>query len=148
MREGGILDPESWIEADEEAAVAAWIDGQSGFVNEFARAVVAAQTQDERKAILDRVELWVDTLRSLGTQGEMSAKKNLPGTWKFDPGKEHCKAHDGRVSCAWLNGQRHRLKWFLSKGYIPQEKGSRTLGCGGWKCGCKIVGDDGRVLAP
>lgn len=148
MREGGIADPKSWMDDYERESVKAWINDQVSYVDNFADAVAAAKSADERKAILARVDLWVDALRSLGTQGEMSAKGNLPGTWEYDPNKEHCKAHDGRVSCAWLNGQRHRLKWFLGKGYIPQEKGSQTLGCGGWRCGCKIEGDDGRVLAP
>jgi hypothetical protein len=148
MREGGIADPQSWMDDYERESVKAWIADQVGYVDNFADAVAAAKSADERKAIIARVDLWVDALRSLGTQGEMSAKGNLPGTWEYDPNKEHCQAHDGRVSCAWLNGQRHRLKWFLSKGYIPQQKGSLTLGCGGWQCGCKIAGDDGRVLAP
>ena len=142
MREGGIADPKSWMDDYERESVQAWISDQVSYVDNFADAVAAAKSAEERKAILARVDLWVDALRSLGTQGEMSAKGNLPGMWKWMEGKEHCK------TCAWLNGQRHRLKWFLSKDYIPQQKGSEKLACGGWFCGCRILGDDGRVLAP
>lgn len=142
MREGGIADPLSWMDDYERDDVKAWIVDQVGYVDNFAAAIASAQTKDERRAILTRVDLWVDALRSLGMRGEMSAKGNLPGTWKWMPGKDHCK------TCSWLNGQRHRLKWFVSHGYIPQQKGSETLACGGWACGCEIVDDQRRVLAP
>ena len=142
MREGGIADPKSWMDDYERESVQTWITDQVSYVDNFAGAVAAVKSTEERKAILARVDSWVDALRSLGLQGEMSAKGNLPGTWEWTEGKEHCE------TCKWLNRQRHRLKWFLSHGYIPQQKGSETLTCGGWSCGCKILGDDGRVLAP
>ena len=51
-------------------------------------------------------------------------------------------------TCADLNGQKHPLKWYREEGYIPQEAGSVTLDCGGWKCQCRVLGPDGEQLLP
>lgn len=141
--------PEEEMDDSDDATIEDWTRGQLDHVSDFAAAVLAARGDETaQSAIEGRAELWVEALRGLATRACMSADKNKMGTWKFDPRKEHCVAHDGRVSCAWLNEKRHRLSWFLDNDYIPQEPGSETLGCGGWNCGCKIVDDRGRQLLP
>jgi hypothetical protein len=146
MREGGIKDPEAQLDEDDEKVISAWILSQARHLNDFADACVEVRklTGDARTAardvMLGRVELWVQSLDTLGRQGTASAKENAPGTWQLGDTEKHCK------TCAKLDGQRHRLKGFTSRGYIPQQPGSDTLDCGGWNCDCQIVDDDGKRL--
>lgn len=143
LREGGV-DPDNsqeGLDAEDQAAIDEWIAEQVGYVRDFCKAAVEADGDTTKRIdVLTRVLTWIDAMRSLGTQGKMSAQKNAMGTWQFGDTEDHCD------SCARLSGQRHRLKWFRSKGFIPREPGSETLECGGWNCDCRIVGDDGRKL--
>lgn len=146
MREGGIKDPEGDIDDEDEKAIADWILSQARELNGFADAAIAVgklsgeERTQARAVMLGRVEMWVRSLETIGRLGTASAKENLPGTWKLGATEKHCG------TCAKLDGQRHRLKWFTSRGYIPQQPGSDTLDCGGWNCDCQIEGDDGERL--
>ncbi len=118
-------------------------DRQLEHVTNFVRDIRDAKNDKAaQRDILDRrLDLWTASVESAGAQGIASAKSNTMGTWQYGD-SEHC------ATCAKLNGQRHRLKWFLSNGYIPREPGSQTLDCGGWACQCKIVDERGRQLLP
>ncbi len=111
----------------------------------------AANTVVERHQVAT-IKARAEVTRRVGMWGGSLAVARLAGikaggdkrgvevyaTWKYDPTKEHCEAHDGRVSCEWLNGQRHPLSWYFEHDYIPRQAGSKTLGCGGWECGCRL----------
>lgn len=64
------------------------------------------------------------------------------GTWQLGETENHCQ---GVGSCSWLDGQKHRLAWYLLKNYIPGKPGAAQV-CGGWACGCRLVGDDGNDI--
>lgn len=143
MREGGVNpdDSQDGLDSEDQDAIDEWVTEQVGYVRDFAKAAVEANGDTTKRIdVLARVLKWIDAMRSLGAVGKMSALKNAMGTWGLGQTEEHCR------ECNWLNGQRHRLKWFRSKGYVPREPGSDTLTCGGWNCDCKILGDDGRRL--
>lgn len=143
LREGGVNPDDSaeGLDAEDQDAIDEWVTAQVTFVREFAKAAVdAGDDRPKRIDVLARVLKWIDAMRSLGAQGKMSAQRNALGTWEFGDTEDHCD------SCSRLAGQRHRVKWFRSKGFIPREPGSETLECGGWNCDCRIVGDDGRRL--
>ena len=142
MREGGIKDPESELDKDDESAIKDWLSGQLSHVRDFSRAVISVRSGDTtRRDILDRIELWVDNLALLGSLGTASAKRNIMVTWVYGD-TDHC------ATCKMLNGKRRRLKWFIDNGYIPQERGSATLDCGGWECGCHLEDDEGNWIMP
>ena len=147
MREGGIPDDELALDDDDKATIRDWVLGQVEHISDFADAAetVHELTGDERTAardaMLDRVGYWVDNLRSLGGLGLASAKKNMMVEWEFGD-TQHCD------TCASLNGKRKRIKWFIDNGYIPQERGSDTLDCGGWNCQCRLKNDDGGTILP
>lgn len=127
----------------DDATIEDWTRGQLEHVADFAAAVLAARGYDAaQEAVSAQAELWVKALRGLATRACMSADADKMGTWEYDPDKEHC------TTCEKLDGKRHRMSWFLDNGYIPQEPGSETLECGGWRCGCKIVDDKGKQLLP
>jgi hypothetical protein len=142
LREGNVSIEDA--DNDDKAAISAWVANQQKFVNEFSSAVVgAAQDKDKRQEILSRVELWASSMSNIGNAGLMSAQQNMMATWKLNAHhitNEHC------VTCMALDGKRHRMKWFTSRGFIPREIGSKTLACGGWNCGCGLVDDQGNLI--
>lgn len=141
LREGGVSQDE--MDDEDRAAIAAWVSEQVAHVNDFAAWLAAGEprnSEDKRRQLADRVALWVQALENLGGLGRASAQKNMMCEWRVGDA-EHCD------TCLELNGQRHRLKWFTSKGYIPREVGSSTLDCGGYNCKCGLYSDSGaRIL--
>lgn len=131
LLEGGVTQDE--MDEEDGAAVNTWVGQQIAAARDFAKAVQDSSTdKDKHDAILGRLDLWMNALQALGSQGLMSAMRNAMGEWKLGKTEEHC------TTCSSLNGKRHRLKWFREKGYIPREPGSETLECGGWNCDCGI----------
>ena len=88
-----------------------------------------------------RASGYTGTLTGVYAQGKTWGDENIEGEWVFGD-TDHCD------TCADLNGQKHPLKWYREEGYIPQEAGSVTLDCGGWKCQCRVLGPDGEQLLP
>lgn len=76
---------------------------------------------------------YSNTLVGIYAVGKMMGAPERDGRWEFGATEEHCD------TCAELNGRVHPLSWYLDHGYIPQERGSSTLECGGWNCDCRIV---------
>ncbi len=145
MREAGIKDPAQEMDETDGEAIDAWLASQVAHIANFAADAVAVGklTGDERTAaravMLDRVAVWVQALEVLGRVAVTNTKANQMGEWRYGD-TEHCD------TCLSLNGQRHRLKWFISKGYIPRQPGSDTLECKGYNCQCGIFSDDGERL--
>lgn len=123
------------MDEDDENNVKGWIAGQLGYVNDFARSGNA-----------DGILMWTKALGSLGKLAKSGAETNSMVTWTFNPAKDHCVDNGGKRGCASLHGTRHRLKWFISRGLIPQEVGSETITCGGWQCGCVCKNDNGKRI--
>lgn len=148
MVEGGFkneADAESEMDEGDAAQIESWIDDQLDHVDEFAQDTAATRKADDKtaaqQAILNRVGYWVAALETLGGRGRASAQANKPGTWQYGD-TDHCP------TCQRLNGERHRVKWFIQRGFIPQEPGSDTLDCHGYNCDCEVVDDDGNVILP
>jgi phage portal protein BeeE len=80
--------------------------------------------------IRTRVDGWVARYLQVKEVGFMIAKGAEPLLWRFDPRKEHCR------SCAALNGQVRRAKYWLESGISPK---SPRLECFGIHCGCNYV---------
>lgn len=156
MTDGG-ADPADKDAAD-EAAVADWTAGEDGHVADLWADVKQLRADKKNLSpedyaarqltINDRLAQWGESLRNLYSLAKANAKRKVMGTWKLGQTEQHCQTHGDTMGCAQLNGQRHRLGWFLDNGYIPQENGSETLTCGGWKCECTIQDDSGKVLMP
>lgn len=146
MREGGVDNPEDELTDADDDAIAAWIAGQLEHVSGFAADCAATRKAEDRRAaqadMLARFDKWVESLRDIGSQGKASAMRDQMGTWQLGATEAHCP------TCSRLHGKRHRLSWFLDRGYLPQQNGSDTLACGGWNCDCTIVNDKGKVIYP
>jgi len=149
MTDGG-ADPAEIDDVD-NAAINDWVETQDSHVSDLwadvkqLRADKPELSKDDYAArqltINDRLAQWGESLRNLYSLGKANAQRNKSVTWHFGD-TDHCD------TCAKLDGQRHRLKWFLDKGYIPQENGSGTLDCHGYHCQCTLDDDNGEQVMP
>lgn len=89
--------------------------------------------------ITQRADGYVSSCQAVYNAGLMFASKNTMGTWNLGQTEEHCP------TCNKLNGQRHKLSWYLSRDYIPGKPGA-AMDCGGYNCGCSITDDEGNVI--
>ncbi len=148
----------------EAAAMAGWADGggqtagfpdlelaniqtvQLGSMPDFMVAIREARDElrkgnEVMNTLMARLGLWVRSVRATYTRFLSLARgksKAAMATWEIGP-TDHC------VTCQRLNGQRHRLEWFTSRNYIPQQPGAAMV-CGGWRCLCRLVDDGGAVV--
>ncbi len=90
-----------------------------------------------RDAVLGRLDLWVQGLRRMYSQGQLSGERNPMMLWRVDHAKENCR------TCSALDGQVHRASEFAELELYP---GSLALECvhsakGVPVCGCgfKVV---------
>lgn len=134
LRTGGV-DPDEMDEAD-QSQIDGWVAEQLPYVRDFADAIA---TDKDENDVATRIDYWVNALNTLGNLAMASAEKNAMGTWELGA-TDHCQ------TCKSLNGQRHRVSWFVQKGFIPREPGSSTLECSGFNCACRIVDGSGKRL--
>ncbi len=140
LNEGGIaeadMDDDDRAHMDE--AVSDWLAGQVEYVNQFAADTVAARgDKDKQNAILDRLTMWVDSLRELGALGKAWALQSEMGQWTLST---EVKMHT--PDCVALSKLKaHRLAWFTERGYIPGS--DRHIGC---KCSIISVKTGERLL--
>lgn len=149
MEDGG-ADPDEKDDID-EAAISDWQSEQDSHVDDLwadvkqlrkDRPDLGPDDYAARQLIINnRLGQWSESLRNLYSLGKANAQKNKSVTWNYGD-TDHCDTCDG------LNGQRHRLKWFLDRGYIPQQNGSQTLDCHGYHCQCTLDADDGEQVMP
>jgi hypothetical protein len=96
---------------------------------------------DKLTAAETHAAAYTQTLVGVYAQGKMMGDPEKDGTWVYGD-TDHCD------TCADLNGQTHPLSWYIKNDYIPQQAGSQTLDCGGWRCMCVIQGKNGEQLIP
>ncbi len=125
-------DDEKWLTA-RVAAEMAFLDGVFDWLKEARDAETVTEP-----AVRARVEMWAATLDAVHAEGVMRGKKNRMLTWHVGP-TEHCD------TCAKLNGQRHRAKWYIQRDYIPRKPGA-AMACGGYRCQCTLTDDDGNEV--
>jgi len=131
----------------------AWVNGQIDREVEFVADLFAQlrdlrrdpeKTDEDRGSFIDaRADGYAGALIGIYNYAKMEAQKNQNGQWVLGNTEEHCG------TCADLDGQIHPVQWFLDHGYIPGQRGSQTLDCGGWHCDCSIINPEtGEQLVP
>ena len=91
-------------------------------------------------SILDKVFLWAGTAAAIYERAKTKRADNPFFRWEYEAGKEHCK------TCGPLHGQvKTANEWgaLAGQGIYPR---SRSLKCGGWKCGCGFIEVEGKAL--
>ena len=142
MREGGVRDPESEMEDEDDEAIDDWISDQAQYTLDFAKSCEEAsllkgdERRTQRDLLIDRASDWSDSLRNLGQKGYLSAKGNLPLTYDGDDGEESCD------ECQQYKGQRHRKSWWEKRDLLSRPNTKYT--CGRYKhCHHHFFNDDG-----
>ena len=137
MIEGGAT-ASSELSVQDEQAIQGWLSNQLSYVKGYAESVAkypslpVDQRDPFRKSIYERIDLWSQSVYSLGMMGFASIRKDRLGEWVLGSTREHC------ATCRTLNGKVHRLSWYVSRNYLPRMPGS-GLECGGYKCQCTVV---------
>jgi hypothetical protein len=83
----------------------------------------------------ERADGYTQTTASIYNAARMRAGGNIMLTWRYGDAV-HCK------TCESLNEKRHRASWFLRRDYIPGKPGA-AMDCGGYRCKCRLVEDNG-----
>lgn len=98
------------------------------------------QTTMTKLDLLDRMNLYLNSLDEAFSLGAVSVSHNNMLTFKLGPTEEHCK------TCSRLNGKRHKAVWWESHGYIPGQPGNENFECEGYKCQCRLIDDKGKPV--
>lgn len=120
---------QGWVNGEVEREIA-YIDGLFAELRELRKTGTA---EEQNTFIANKAESYAGALIGIYNYAKMSAKPEQMGVWREGPTSDKCN------TCVWLDGQEHPLSWFVDGGYIPQQRGSGTLDCGGYKCQCTIV---------
>lgn len=132
LKEGGVSPAD--FDADMSAEADNLVFAQFEYVDGFINAITDARAdKSKRDSVNARADLWCNSVAAAGAAGLNAARKAEIVIWRLGATEEHCE------TCAWLNGQRHRRRWFTERGYIPRQPGSETLECGGWRCDCELA---------
>lgn len=149
LADGGVAYDE--LEEDERRDVdlirTVWIASQAEHIAGFAETLdrlddpkLAPEEREKLEAeVKQRIEFWIASGVVLYGTAYANAQADQMGTWKYGD-TEHCD------TCLNLNGQRHRLSWYMKNGYIPRQPGSETLECKGYRCQCEVRSDSGNRL--
>lgn len=132
LEEGGSSADE--MTSEEQKYLDEWIKNQLTFVASLADAAQEAKgDRAMQRAFYGRLDMWADSMNTLGMTAKGFASADQMGQWKLGRTEKHCS------TCAKLaSGAPHRVSWFLKRGYIPRENGSETLACHGFRCDCRI----------
>lgn len=110
------------------------IEQELGFIGTVFESAKQLKKDDEADTFqwtTDRAAGYVATVTALYNAGMMWAKSNLIGEWELGNTEKHC------ATCSKLNGQTHKLSWYIARNYIPRQPGA-SMDCGGYHCDCKI----------
>lgn len=132
LQEGGVSPDE--MDAEDAQNIVQLDLTQQDYVKPFSddvRKAARLGTAEAKNAIIGRIDLWAASIAAAGQAGLNSAKANEMVVWRLGETEEHCR------TCAQLDGQRHRRKWFVDKNYLPRTPGA-AMDCGGWRCLCTL----------
>ena len=79
---------------------------------------------------------YTRTLASVYNQAALMVGNNRVVQWVLGNTEKHCK------DCAKLDGQRHKISWFMDRNFIPRTPGA-SMECQGYNCDCKIIDRNG-----
>jgi hypothetical protein len=98
-----------------------------------------AKVGDVKDFITARIEGYSSSLDGVNNSGRMWGMKNKMLTWNLGATEQHC------ATCAKLDGNAHKAKWYLARNYIPRQAGS-DMECGGYRCDCSLTDQEGETV--
>lgn len=132
LSDGGVVT--DTLDPEETAEIGSILAGQQTFVNKITQEIYDQGGLKGTPAY--RAGLWTKSLEEFHMAGLISADKNGLYEWNLGNTEEHC------TDCLRLSRQKHRLKHWKSKGWLPR---ASALACHGYNCDCELVKTDGRA---
>lgn len=122
--ESGALLP---LDPEDNRQYTKWLAEQAVYVSNLNKELRGVESLDADS----RATMWGNkSLTAIYDAGRVSADKNGMYEWALGNTEEHCK------DCLRLNGQVHRLKDYMRKGWLPK---SDRLSCHGFNCDCSLI---------
>jgi hypothetical protein len=125
---------------DETAAWArAQLDAQLTYVDELFDSLRDLRRDgdfDAGEVATARAAGYASGLDGFYNEAVLRGSKNVVVTWQLGATEKHCK------DCAKLDGQSHKINWFVERDYIPRKNGA-AMECGGYNCDCRLVDKKG-----
>ncbi len=118
------------------------LDAQLSFVDGLFESLRELRKEDDVNAAaeaLGRANGYASALDGYYNEALLRGSKNQTVTWVLGSTEKHCK------TCAGLDGQRHRISWFIDRDYIPRKNGA-AMECRGYNCDCRMVDKDGNEV--
>lgn len=139
-----------WTDAGEQPPISAelldWFNarvaeeiGHIDLLFEHAKALRKEPDYDYFTWITARATGYVSSVSAVYNAARMFAEKGKLLEWKLGNTEKHC------VTCAKLNGTRHRASWYIANNYIPRQPGA-SMECGGYRCDCALLDRDGNEV--
>jgi hypothetical protein len=124
-----------------DADTLAWFNGrvnqELSFIDDLFTGLRGRRADADAEAeALARAESYSRTLDGIYAEAKMRGSKNIMLTWHLGSTIKHCK------TCAKLDGQRHKISYYINHDYIPRKPGNGCE-CGGYNCDCSLVTDSG-----
>ena len=127
------------VDADTAAWARGVIDAQFGFIDELFENMRQLRKEGETDPAAyanARADAYASALDGFYTEAKMYGSKNVMLTWRLGATEKHCK------TCASLDGQSHKISWYIDRDYIPR-KPAAGMECGGWNCDCTLTDKNG-----
>jgi hypothetical protein len=135
LADGGVELGDDGLDEDDQSTIATWLAEQSGYITNFV-STLYSDTPGVND-VTARAIMWANkSLDPIYQKGLLAADKNGLYTWILGATEEHCG------DCARLSGQKHRLKEWHKKGWLPK---ADKLACKGFECKCQLARARGRA---
>lgn len=124
-------------EPDAQDWLAARVDAEMGYIDQVLQNAkeLRAEGGDYFEWVTSRADGFTASVPSVYNYAKMAAAGNQMLEWRYGD-TDHCD------TCASLNGQKHRAKWYIARDYIPRKPGA-AMTCGGYRCMCSLLTKDG-----
>jgi len=125
-------------DSDAQDWLAARVDAEMGYIDQVLQNAkeLRAEGGDYFEWVTSRADGFTGSVASVYNYAKMAAAGAMMLTWHLGNTEQHCS------TCAKLNGQSHRAKWYLAHDYIPRKPGA-NLECGGYRCDCSLTDKEG-----
>lgn len=142
--DAGWVDAGAELPVDDEALdwIEARITEEFGYIEELfeeAKELRRDKEFDWFSWATARADGYTRTLTELHNQAQVMVRDNVMVTFRLGSTEKHCR------SCLKLNGQRHKLSWFVSHGYLPPYGENLECSAGG-HCDCTLETDKGEII--
>ncbi len=127
------------VDEDTAAWARGMLDAQFGFIDQLFDDLKELRKEggfDTPDIAIARADGYTSALDGFAVEAQMRGGKNIMLTWHLGSTEKHC------TTCSSLDGNSHKISWYIERDYIPRKSGS-AMECGGWNCDCTLTDKNG-----